>query len=156
MQRQVDVSYPKGQRHYWKSAFVKTLSDNVIDLVVESANTSPSPLNVVMVEVYGGAVARVANDATAFGHRDALFNVGILAISNDAAMDGQQRAWARENWQKALPYSTGGAYVNYMSEGEDVHSAYSDARFQRLAAIKAQYDPTNLFRFNQNIPPAKG
>jgi FAD/FMN-containing dehydrogenase len=156
MQRQVDVSYPKGQRHYWKSAFMKTLSDDVIDLVVESANTSPSPLNVVMVEVYGGAVARVASDATAFGHRDAMFNVSILAISDDATMDGQQRAWARENWQKALPYSTGGAYVNYMSEGEDVHSAYSEARFQRLAAIKSQYDPTNLFRFNQNIPPANG
>jgi FAD/FMN-containing dehydrogenase len=156
MQRQVDVSYPKGQRHYWKSAFLKTLSDDVIDLVIESANTSPSPLNVIMIEVYGGAVARVAKDATAFEHRDALFNLGILAISNDPTIDGEQRAWARENWQKALPYSTGGAYVNYMSEGEDVHSAYSDARFQRLAAIKAQYDPANLFRFNQNIPPAKG
>ena len=70
-------------------------------------------------------------------------------------MDGEQKAWARENWQRALPYSTGGAYVNYMSEGEDVHSAYGDARFQRLGAIKAQYDPANLFRFNQNIPPAK-
>ncbi len=156
MQRQVDVSYPKGQRHYWKSSFVKTLSDDVIDLAIESANTSPSPLNVIMIEVYGGAVARVASDATAFGHRDALFNLSILAISNDPTMDDEQRAWARENWQKALPYSTGGAYVNYMSEGEDVHSAYSDARFERLAAMKAQYDPANLFRFNQNIPPAKG
>jgi FAD/FMN-containing dehydrogenase len=155
MQSQVDVSYPKGQRHYWKSAFVKTLSDDVIALVIESAVTAPSPMNVVMVEVYGGAVARVASDATAFGHRDALFNLSMLAISNDASIDDEQRAWARENWQKALPYSTGGAYVNYMSEGEDVHSAYSDARFQRLAAIKAQYDPENLFRFNQNIPPAR-
>ena len=109
-----------------------------------------------MIEVYGGAVARVPNDATAFGHRDALFNLGILAISDDPAIDAEQRAWAREGWQKSLPYSTGGAYVNYMSEGEDVHSAYGDARFQRLAAIKAQYDPANLFRFNQNIPPAKG
>ena len=156
MQQQVDVSYPKGQRHYWKSAFVRTLSDDVIDLAIESARTSPSPLNVIMVELYGGAVSRVASDATAFGHRDALFNLGILAISNDSSTDAEQRTWARENWQKALPYSTGGAYVNYMSEGEDVHSAYSDARFQRLAAIKAQYDPANLFRFNQNIPPAKG
>ena len=156
MQRQVDVSYPKGQRHYWKSTFVKTLSDDVLDLAIDSANTSPSIMNVIMIEVYGGAVARVASDNTAFGHRDALFNLSMLAISNDAAMDAEQRAWARENWQKALPHSTGGAYVNYMSEGEDVHSAYSDARFQRLAAIKAQYDPANLFRFNQNIPPAKG
>ena len=113
-------------------------------------------MNVIMVEVYGGEVARVASDATAFGHRDALFNVSFLAISNDPATDSEQKTWARENWQKTLPYSTGGAYVNYMSEGDDVHAAYSDARFQRLAAIKAQYDPANLFRFNQNIPPAKG
>jgi FAD/FMN-containing dehydrogenase len=109
----------------------------------------------MMIETYGGAVARVANDATAFGHRDAMFNLGILAISNDPAIDAEQTAWARDAWQKILPYSTGGAYVNYLSEGEDVHAAYSDARFQRLAAIKAQYDPANLFRFNQNIPPAK-
>jgi FAD/FMN-containing dehydrogenase len=156
MQQQVDVSYPKGQRHYWKSSFVKTLSDDILDLAIESANTSPSPMNVIMIEVYGGAVARVPSETTAFGHRDALFNLSVLAISNDPGMDGAQKAWAREQWQKALPYSTGGAYVNYMSEGEDVHTAYSDARFQRLAAIKAQYDPANLFRFNQNIPPAKG
>ena len=156
MQRQVDASYPKGQRHYWKSAFLKTLTDDVIDMVIESASTSPSPMNAIMFEIYGGAVARVANDATAFGHRDATFNLGILAISNDPAIDREQTEWARDAWQKILPYSTGGAYVNYLSAGEDVHAAYSDARFQRLAAIKAQYDPANLFRFNQNIPPAKG
>jgi FAD/FMN-containing dehydrogenase len=155
MQKQVDVSYPKGQRHYWKSAFLKTLPDDVIDLSIESADASPSSLNVIMIEVYGGAVARVANETTAFGHRDALFNLSMLAISDDSAIDAEQRAWAREAWIKALPYSTGGMYVNYMSEGEDVHSAYSDARFQRLAKIKAQYDSANLFRFNHNIPPAK-
>jgi FAD/FMN-containing dehydrogenase len=156
MQRQLDVSYPKGRRHYWKSAFLKGLTDDVINLVIEAMSTSPSPLNTIMLEAYGGAVARVANDTTAFGHRDAMFNLGILAISDNPAIDAEQTAWAREGWQKMLPHSTGGAYVNYLSEGEDVHSAYSDARFQRLAAIKAQYDPANLFRFNQNIPPAKG
>lgn len=155
MQQQVDVSYPKGQRHYWKSAFLKTLPDEVIDLAIQSAAEAPSSLNVVMVELYGGAVSRVADDATAFEHRDALFNLGILAISHDPQIDGVQKAWAREYWQKALPFSTGGAYVNYLSEGEDVSSAYSGARFQRLAAIKAQYDPANLFRFNQNIRPAQ-
>ncbi len=155
MQRQVDASYPKGMRHYWKSAFVKELTDEVIDLLIEAVRISPSPLNTMMIECYGGAVARVANDTTAFGQRDAMFNLGILAISEDPAIDAEQTAWARDSWQKILPYSTGGAYVNYLSEGEDVHSAYSDARFQRLAAIKRQYDPANLFRFNQNIPPAK-
>jgi FAD/FMN-containing dehydrogenase len=156
MQQQLDVSYPKGRRHYWKSAFLKSLTDDVVDLMIETMSTSPSPSNTILLEVYGGAVARVANDATAFGNRDPMFNLSILAISDDPAIDAEQRAWARDNWQKILPHSTGGAYVNYMSEGEDVHSAYSDARFQRLAAIKAQYDPANLFRFNQNIPPAKG
>jgi FAD/FMN-containing dehydrogenase len=156
MQRQVDVSYPKGQRHYWKSAFLKTLTDDVIDLAIETVRTSPSALNTMMIETYGGAVARVANDATAFGHRDAMFNLSILAISCNPAIDAEQMVWAREGWRKILPHSTGGAYVNYLSAGEDVHAAYSDARFQRLGAIKEQYDPANLFRFNQNIPPAKG
>ena len=155
MQRQVDVSYPKGQRHYWKSGFLKTLPDEVIDLVIDAASHSPSPLNSIMFEGYGGAVSRISSDATAFGHRDAMFNLGILAISNDPAIDLEQKAWAREAMQKALPYTTGRAYVNYMSEGEDVHTAYHDGRFQRLAAIKAQYDPENLFRFNHNIPPAR-
>jgi FAD/FMN-containing dehydrogenase len=156
MQRQIDLSYPKGQRHFWKSAFLKSLPDELIDLMIETVRTSPSPLNTVLVESYGGAVARVANDATAFANRDAKFNLSILGISENPAIDAEQMAWARQGWQKIQPYSTGGTYVNYLSEGEDVHSAYSDARFQRLTAIKAQYDPANLFRFNQNIPPATG
>ena len=185
IQQSFDVSYPKGQRHYWKSAFMQTLPDevidlaiesaaaspsplsvimvelyrgaiatlpdDVIDLAIESAAASPSPLNVIMVELYGGAIARVPAGATAFGQ----FNFSVLAISDNAAIDAEQRAWARDAWTRALPHSTGGTYVNYLSEGEDVHAAYSDARFQRLAKIKAQYDPANLFRFNQNIPPAK-
>jgi FAD/FMN-containing dehydrogenase len=155
MQRQVDVSYPKGQRHYWKSAFLKTLPDEVIDLVIDAESQSPSPLSAIMFEGYGGAVARVSSDATAFDQRDAMFNLGILAISNDSAIDLEQKAWAREAFARALPYTTGRAYVNYMSEGDDVHMAYQDARFTRLATIKAQYDPGNLFRFNHNIPPAK-
>ena len=155
MQQQVDISYPKGQRHYWKSAFMTSLPDEAIDLALEAARTSPCSMNVVMFEQYGGAVSRVPGDATAFGHREAQFNLGILGISTDPALDAEQKAWAREHWQRALPYSTGGAYVNYLSEGEDIHSAYSDDRLQRLSSIKAQYDPANLFRFNQNIPPSR-
>jgi FAD/FMN-containing dehydrogenase len=156
VQRQLDVSYPKGLRHYWKSAFLKNVTDDVIDLMIETVSTAPSPFNSIVLETYGGAVARVANDATAFGHRDAMFNLLILAISDNDAIDAEQTAWGRDVWQKILPHSTGGAYVNYLSAGEDVHSAYQDGRFQRLSAIKAQYDPANLFRFNQNIPPAEG
>ena len=80
---------PKGQRHYWKSAFLKIFPDDVIELLIECASASPSPLNVIMIEVYRGAVARVANYATAFGHRDALFNLGILAISDNSLIDAE-------------------------------------------------------------------
>ena len=155
VQRQLDVFYPKGQRHYWKSAFVPSLTDDVIEIMIDKMSTAPSPFDSLALEGYGGAVARVGSDATAFGHRNAMFNMLILAISDNSAIDAEQTAWARDVWQKILPYSTGGAYVNYMSAGEDVHAAYHDARFHRLAAIKAEYDPANLFRFNQNIPPAR-
>jgi hypothetical protein len=84
-----------------------------------------------------------------------MFNLSFFAISDDPTKDSEQKGWARNSWQKLLPHSTGGTYVNYQSADENVHSAYSDARFQRLAAIKAEHDPSNLFRFNQNIPPAK-
>jgi hypothetical protein len=156
MQRQIDLSYPKGRRYYWKSAFLKSLTDDVIDLTIETVRTSPSPMNTVLVESYGGAVARVANDATAFGNRDAKFNLSFLGISEEPAIDAEQIAWARVGWQRIRPFSTGGAYVNYLSEGEDVHLAYGDARFQRLTAIKAQYDPANLFRSIRTFRLRKG
>lgn len=155
VQRQLDASFPKGVRHYWKSAFLRSVTDEVIEVMIESVRTEPSPLNSILLEAYGGAVARVPSDATAFGHREAMFNLLILAMSDNPTIDAEQAAWGREVWRKILPHSTGGAYVNYLSPGEDVHSAYQDERFRRLAAIKAQYDPGNLFRFNQNIPPAE-
>jgi len=83
MQRQLDVSYPKGQRHYWKSAFLKSVTDDVIDLMIETVSTAPSPFNSIVLEAYGGAVARVANDAR---HSDTAMRCSILlilAISDD-------------------------------------------------------------------------
>ena len=156
MQRQLDASYPKGMRNYWKSAFLKQLGDDTIDLAIEGIRTSPSTMNTVAIESYGGALSRIPKGSTAFDLRDAPFNLMILALSLDAAQDAAQVAWARALWQQILPYSTGQAYVNYLSAGDDVHTAYEDARYQRLAAVKAVYDSGNLFRFNQNIPPAPG
>lgn len=154
VQQQVDASYPKGLRNYWKSAFIRELSDEVISLLVESTRQTPSERDQIFIESYGGAVSRVAKDATAFEHRYSPFNIGILAISTDPALDDAEKAWARNLYQRMLPYSTGGSYVNYLSEGDDVHTAYTGARFRRLAEIKRRYDPGNLFRFNQNIAPA--
>jgi FAD/FMN-containing dehydrogenase len=154
MQRQLDVSYPKGLRNYWKSAFVNDLTDDLIGLLIESMRDTPSDRDQILIESYGGAIPQVAKEATAFEHRYSRFNVGILAISTNPALDQAEKAWARNWYQRILPHSTGGSYVNYLSEGDDVHTAYTDARYRRLAGIKARYDPGNLFRFNQNIAPA--
>jgi hypothetical protein len=153
MQQQLDAPYPKGLRNYWKSAFLNDLTDEVIGALVDGMRNTPSIRDQILIESYGGAISRVPPDATAFGHRQSPFNVGILAISTDPALDQAEVAWARNLYQRIAPHSTG-SYVNYLSEGDDVHTAYSDARFRRLAGIKARYDPGNRFRFNQNIAPA--
>ncbi|MCW5977527.1 MAG: FAD-binding oxidoreductase [Bryobacteraceae bacterium] len=154
MQRQLDANSPKGLRNYWKSAYMSQLSDEVIGLLVAAMENTPADRDQIMIESHGGAISRVAKDATAFEHRYAPFNLGIFAVSTDPMLDQADAAWARKLYQQILPNSTGGSYVNYLSEGDDVHTAYSDARFGRLAGIKARHDPGNLFRFNHNIAPA--
>ncbi|MCC7153506.1 MAG: FAD-binding oxidoreductase [Bryobacterales bacterium] len=154
MQRQLDANSPKGQRHYWKSAYLSELSDEVIGLILTAMENTAGDLDQVMIETHGGAISRTAKDATAFEHRQVRFNLGIFGICTNPALDQPAIAWARSLYQQILPHSTGGTYVNYLSEGDDVHTAYSDARFSRLARIKARYDPGNLFRFNHNIAPA--
>jgi FAD/FMN-containing dehydrogenase len=153
LQQQLDASYPKGLRSYWKSAFLQELTDEVIGILVDAMRHNPAHLDQIVSESYGGAVSRVSKDATAFEHRHSPFNVLILGMSADPALDQADIAWARNLYQRILPHSTG-TYVNYLSAGDDVHTAYTDARFRRLARIKARYDPGNLFRFNQNIAPA--
>src|SRR5581483_8512810 len=95
LQQQVDASYPKGLRNYWKSAFMNAVSDEVIDILIDAMRHTPSPLDHVFFESYGGAVSRVSKDATAFEHRNSPFNLGILAISTDPALDDADMAWAR-------------------------------------------------------------
>jgi FAD/FMN-containing dehydrogenase len=153
LQQQLDASYPKGLRNYWKSAFLQGLTDEVIGTLIEAMRDTPSDRDQIAIESYGGAVSRVSKDATAFEHRHSPFNLLILAISTDPTLDQADVAWARNLYHRILPHSTGGTYVNYQSAGDDVHTAYADARFRRLAGIKARYDPGNLFRFNQNIAP---
>mgnify|MGYP001341666856 CR=1 FL=1 len=153
MQRQLDAGSPKGQRHYWKSAYLTDLSDEVIGFLVRAMENTAGDLDQVLIETQGGAISRVATDATAFEHRHARFNLGIFGVSTDPALDEANIAWARSVYRQILPHSTGGSYVNYLSEGDDVRTAYGDARLSRLAGIKARYDPGNLFRFNQNITP---
>jgi FAD/FMN-containing dehydrogenase len=156
VQRMLDEAFPPGLQVYWRSHFLTGLPDAAIDTIVERFAGVTSPLSVVIVEPMGGAVGRVGRDATAFDQRDAAYNLAIIARWTEPAEADQHIAWARELWEATRPYA-GGVYVNYLGVGdgaERVREAYGPAKYERLAALKAKYDPTNLFRLNQNIAPS--
>ena len=149
-------AFPWNNRNYWKSSYMREFPDAAVDTVVDYANHSPSVLSAVVIEYYGGAVSRVAADATAFAHREANFNILILGQWREAAEDALHVQWARDCWQAISPWTSSAVYMNALSAGEDpqaVRAAYG-TNYARLAALKAQFDPQNLFRMNQNIPPA--
>jgi FAD/FMN-containing dehydrogenase len=147
-------AFPWGNRNYWKSSFLRALPDDAVDTVVEHANRLASPLSGVVLEYYGGAVSRVAPEATAFPHRQACYNLLILGQWRDVGEDEAHIAWARACHEAMRPWASAAVYSNTLSEGEGgrVHEAYG-ANYERLAAIKARYDGENLFRMNQNIVP---
>jgi FAD/FMN-containing dehydrogenase len=156
VQQSFDAGFPGGMRNYWKATYLGDLGETCRDILIEHANDAPTPLTVVGLEhMLGGAVARVDRNENAFAARDAIYNLLILGRTDDAAADGELRDWVRGLWKAVEPYSTGGVYVNYMSadEADRVGQAFG-ANHARLAKIKTQYDPENLFRLNQNIAPA--
>jgi FAD/FMN-containing dehydrogenase len=156
LQQMLDEGFQPGPHVYWKAHFLSGLPDEAIDIIVAGANAAPSPLSAVVVELLGGAVARVGQDETAFDHRDAEYNLAIIARWLDPADADANVAWARELWEALRPFARG-VYVNYLGVGdgaERVREAYSPEKFARLAALKRDYDPDNVFRLNQNIPPA--
>ena len=112
-------------------------------------------MSVLGLQQAGGAIARVPTDATAYANRGAAFDCIPIAIWEDPARDAANVAWSRAVWEAMRPFSTGGVYVNNLGEeGEERIRAAYGANYARLAALKAKYDPTNLFRLNQNIRPA--
>ncbi len=146
-----------GARNYWKSHDFTELKDEVIDLVLDSTRRAPSPDCEAFIGHLGGAVNRVPANATAYPHRDAEFILNVHTRWNDAADDSRCIVWARELFDKAAKYATGGVYVNFMPEDETARvrvGAYGP-NYERLAKLKAKYDPTNIFRHNQNIRPAE-
>jgi FAD/FMN-containing dehydrogenase len=156
MQALFGPSFPWNNRNYWKSAYLRELPDAAIETLIEQANRCPSPLSMAIVEYYGGAVSRVAAEATAFSHREANFNVLLVAQWQEVAEDTRNVQWARESWEAISPWASSAVYMNALSAGEEadvVRAAYG-VNYARLAALKAQFDPKNLFRLNQNIPPA--
>ncbi len=161
VQRMMDDAFPAERQNYWKSNFLKGLDTEAINVIVDHAAKAPSPHSAVAIEQFSGAVNRVGINDTAFNHRNARYNLLIVGIWTDPAAKADNVRWVRDLWDAMAPYSSGGVYVNYLGqeadEGADrVKSAYGPEKYTRLVALKEKYDPTNLFRLNQNIKPAAG
>ncbi len=150
----LDPLLTPGMRNYWKSHDFRELSDGLIDVFVEYAGRIPDPQSEIACAQLGGAVSRVPLDATAYTHRDAQFVLNVHGRWDDAANDAKCVGWARDLFKAATPFATGGVYVNFLTEEEQdrVKSAYGP-NYGRLVQLKKKYDPTNLFRMNQNIRP---
>jgi hypothetical protein len=151
-----DSAFPHGRRYYTKSGYFTRLSDSTIDSLVEAVATIPSSETQIELAYLGGAAARVAPDETAFGDRSAPFIMNLLANWSDASADGAHISWIRGLFDKLRPAMKPGVYINFMSgdEQDRVPEAYRE-RWDRMVAVKTQYDPDNFFRLNQNVLPRK-
>jgi FAD/FMN-containing dehydrogenase len=150
-----EAGFPPRRLHYWKAGFLRTLSADAIDVLVEYARRMPSAMSGIGLQQLHGAASRVGASETAFPHRFEFWDVPILAQWAAPAEAEAHIAWAREAWAALQPFSERGVYVNNLGvEGDErVRSAYGQ-NYARLAALKQAYDPTNFFRLNQNIAPA--
>ena len=153
-QSMFDPSFPPGWWYYFRSCDVGELTDEIIDITVEHSSQIRSPLTAFPIWQRGGAVARVGEDETAFGGRDAKFTFNINAATETEAGFEEERDWVRNFWTALEPHHTS-VYVNFlMEEGEErVREAYGAAKYDRLKALKKKHDPNNFFRLNQNIRP---
>ena len=157
IQSMVDAGLPAGSRYYWKSNFVDELSPELAEVLCAGANHAPSPLSMVMLFEIKGAIQRVPRDAMSFDHRNHNFEMSIIAQWKNSAEDAANITWARDLWTAAKPHVSSAVYANHMTADEAperVCLAYGPAKFARLSQLKAEYDPTNLFCNNHNIPPA--
>jgi FAD/FMN-containing dehydrogenase len=156
-QHSLDPYFPSGARRYWKALYLDGFSDGAVDLTVDRSLQRPSPETLVIVRHCGGAIGRVGADETAFGDRSSEWMLSIDSTWRDPADDAANVAYTRDFYDASLPYSDGKTYFNFpglLEEGDDaVRSSYG-AGHARLAQIKAEYDPENVFRLNQNIRPA--
>jgi FAD/FMN-containing dehydrogenase len=155
-QQMFDSPYGEN-RHYWKGHFVRELPDELIDELLARIVSLGRPPGGVLIESLHGAPKETDATAGVVGFRNAAFNVSATATWQDPALDEEQIAWARETAAAIEPWSfSGGGYVNYMQADEPierVRAAFGEETFARLQALKKRYDPSNVLRRNQNIPP---
>jgi FAD/FMN-containing dehydrogenase len=153
----LDAAYPQGSLNYWKSGFLAGLSDELIATAVESFGSVPSTMTGLFVEQLAGAVTRVPVTATAFPHREPGYGLFVTSVWLDPETTAANIAWTRATHAALEPFFTSRRYSNYL-EHDDVGREWARASFganyERLAQVKATYDPSNLFRLNVNVEPA--
>ena len=156
LQTMADSDFPHGRRYYTKSGYFTYLDDSTIDRMMEAVATIPSSEVQIELAYLGGAAARIDANETAFGDRSAPFIVNLLASWSEPSADAGNIAWIRGVFSALRPGMKPGVYVNFMSgdEQDRVVEAYHE-RWDRMVAVKTQYDPDNLFRLNQNVPPRR-
>jgi berberine-like enzyme len=154
-QSMLDPSYPHGLWAYLQACDVRALTDDVVEITLDHAARIESPRSTVTIWQLGGAVARVGADDTAFAGRSSGHIFNITGATDTAEGFDREKAWARDMSSALSPHHTG-VYVNFlMDEGEErIRQAYGAAKYQRLRSLKRKHDPNNVFRLNQNIPPA--
>jgi UDP-N-acetylenolpyruvoylglucosamine reductase len=155
MQARAEPLFPYGRLHYWKSSFVRELSDEAIETAIAQFATVPSPLSGVTFEQLGGAMSRVGPNETAFGDRSAPYSLIITSQWEDRADSDQNIQWARDCWDAMQPFSKDEVYINYIDQGDEarVKDAFTASSYDRLVALKNTYDRTNFLHLNQNIAP---
>lgn len=160
LQQMLDAGAPAGLRNYFRGGYLSELTDEVIDVVLEQGAAMPSPMSQIHLHQMGGAVGRVGVDATAFSGRAAAYTYNLVSTWTDAAEDAVHVAANRGLAAALAPLSLPSTYVNFLTdaavEGDaPVRAAYGDDVYERLARLKRELDPTNLFRINHNVRPAR-
>ena len=155
-QAMFDPSFVPHRWYYFRGLDTPELNDEMIDITIDHASRIKSPLTSFPIWQMGGAISRVSDDDSAFGGRQASFTYNIGCCTENADGFDEERQWVRDFWSALEGYQTS-AYVNFMSDGEEsqdrIRSAYGADKFDRLKALKRQWDPDNFFRMNQNISP---
>ena len=156
VQQMIDEGNHAGMRNYWSGDFFSDLPDEAVDTLVGLATKPISPLSQIILVPMGGAVARVPEDATAFGERTAPWNIHYLSMWPDAADDEANIAHTRALESAMSRWTSGRTYLNFLSDDrqESVEAAFGPAKYARLRQVKKVWDPENVFRHNQNIAPA--
>ena len=151
-QQAFDPLLTPGARNYWKSHNFTELSDGLFDTILDAIDTLPSPHCEIFFAHIAGYANRIASDATAYTHRDAKFVLNVHGRWETAEEDEKCVDWARAFFKASLPYASDGVYINFMTEeeGDRVAAAFG-SNYGRLAQVKKQYDPDNVFHINQNI-----